>query len=145
MATWPPQRIRAFSVTRTVRLEHNMPIALFKSATPVFTVEDLPAALDYFQHKLGFDTAWTWGTPPDRASVRRDSVEITLSKRGLVDSHGPSRVFIQISNIDDYYATILKTGAPIDVPLDDREYGMRDFHLTDPSGNRISFGQPINV
>ncbi|MFZ1771257.1 MAG: VOC family protein [Caldilinea sp.] len=94
---------------------------------------------------LGFAVAWTWGTPPDRASVSRDNVEITLSKRGLADSHGPSRVFIQISDIDDYYATIRKAGAPIDVPLDDREYGMRDFHLIDPSGNQISFGQPIKI
>ncbi|MBK8797742.1 MAG: VOC family protein [Anaerolineales bacterium] len=68
-----------------------------------------------------------------------------MSKRGLADSHGPSRVFIQISDIDDYYATIRKAGAPIDVPLDDREYGMRDFHLIDPSGNQISFGQPIKI
>lgn len=122
-----------------------MPTASFKSVTPVFTVEDLPAALDYFQHVLGFAVAWTWGTPPDRASVCRDNVEITLSKRGLVDSHGPSRIFIQITDIDDYYATIEKAGAAIDVPLGDREYGMRDFHLIDPSGNQISFGQPINI
>lgn len=53
--------------------------------------------------------------------------------------------FIQLSDIDDYYATIQKAGAPIDVPLDDREYGMRDFHLIDPSGNQISFGQPIKI
>ena len=122
-----------------------MPTASFKSVTPVFTVEDLPAALDFFQRVLGFSVAWTWGTPPDRASVCRDQVEITLSKRGLIDSHGPSRVFIQVSEIDDYYAAIKKSGTPIEVPLDDREYGIRDFHLIDPSGNQISFGQPINL
>jgi predicted enzyme related to lactoylglutathione lyase len=118
-----------------------MPLPQFKSVIPVFTVDDLPAALDFYQRVLGFSVAWTWGTPPDRASVQRDNVEITLSQRGVVDSHGPSRIFFQLSGIDDYYAEIQDAGAQIDVPLDDREYGMRDFHIVDPSGNKISFGQ----
>lgn len=115
----------------------------FDSVTPVFTVNDLPAVLKFYEQILGFNVAWTWGTPPDRASVCRGNVEITLSTRGLVDKHGPSRVFIQLTDIDKYYDTIKSSGIAIEVPLGDREYGMRDFHLIDPSGNQLSFGQMI--
>ena len=118
-----------------------MPSPSFDSVTPVFTVDDLSAALDFYVQDLGFSIAWTWGTPPDRASVRRGNVEIMLSTRGLVDMHGPSRAFIQLTGIDDYFEAIIGAGVEINVPLGNREYGMRDFHLIDPSGNRLSFGQ----
>lgn len=122
-----------------------MPSPSFDSVTPVFTVNDLPAALEFYEQKLGFNVAWTWGTPPDRASVCRGNVEITLSTRGLIDMHGPSRVFIQLTDIDEYFDAIKSSGVEIEVPLNDREYGMRDFHLVDPSGNHLSFGQMITV
>jgi predicted enzyme related to lactoylglutathione lyase len=122
-----------------------MPTVSFDCVTPVFTVDDLSSALEFYEHKLGFSVAWTWGTPPDRASVRRGNVEITLSTRGLVDEHGPSRVFIQLTDIDDYFNSVVASGAKIDVPIGDREYGMRDFHLIDPSGNHLSFGQMIAI
>jgi len=101
----------------------------FESVTPVLTVDDLPVALDFYENKLGFRIAWTWGTPPDRASVLRDGVEITLSKRGLIDIHGPSRLFIQLTEIDRYFESLRNSGVEFVVPLGDREYGLRDFHL----------------
>lgn len=113
----------------------------FTSLTPVFTVDDVAAALDHYTRVLGFTVAWTWGEPAERAAVRRDGVEIMLSRRGTADDHGPSRAYVQVRGIDALHATMAAAGAAIEVGLGDRGYGMRDFHIVDPGGNRISFGE----
>lgn len=49
---------------------------VLEAAVPVLSVEDLAAALEYYQRVLGFQLAWSWGEPPHLASVCRDRVEV---------------------------------------------------------------------
>ncbi len=73
----------------------------------------------------------------------RDDVEITLPKRGLVDTVGPLRLYVRLVDID--FDEMCSSGVEVDVPIGERAYGMRDVHLTDPSGNHLSFGQAIAI
>jgi uncharacterized glyoxalase superfamily protein PhnB len=45
--------------------------------------------------------------------------------------------------IDSYYEQIRAAGAEIAVSIDDRPYGLRDFSVRDPSGNRLDFGEVL--
>ena len=48
-----------------------------------------------------------------------------------------------VPNVDDIYAGMLSSGAVIEHPLVDNPYGMRDFSIVDPDGNRYTFGTDI--
>jgi len=115
--------------------------SVFESMAAIFQVRDFAEALAFYPEVLGFEVGWTWGDPPGYASVCRDRVEINFGAPQQGQGIVPSGIYIAITNIDSYYARIQARGAEIAVPIGDRDYGMRDFTVVDPSGNRLSFGQ----
>jgi hypothetical protein len=50
-------------------------------------------------------------------------------------------VYIQLSGVDAYFAELQERSVEASEP-GDRPYGMRDFELIDPDGNRLAFGEP---
>jgi len=112
-----------------------------QSVSPILSVDDLPRAIEFYRSTLGFDLAWSWGSPPEIAAVCRDNVEITLTQRADARPAGASHIYLGISGVDAYYARLEQAGARIVVPIGDRQYGMRDFRIADPSGNELSIGQ----
>ena len=113
------------------------------SVSPILSVTDLAHSIDFYRHSLGFDLAWSWGEPPDIAAICRDSVEIMLIQRADAKPPGASHISLLASGIDAYYSSLVDAGIPVVVPIGDRPYGMRDFRISDPSGNELSFGQVI--
>jgi len=113
------------------------------SVAPILSVLDVPAALDWYQRVLGFEVAWTWGEPVGLASVCRDAVELMLGKRGESGAPGPSQVYVRLTGVNAYYEQLRAAGATIRVDIEDRVYGLRDFSVTDPSGNRIDVGEVL--
>lgn len=118
-----------------------MESAKFVSVSPIFTVHDLAQAIEFYRYTLGFDLAWSWGTPPHIAAVCRDNVEIMLTQQADAKPVGASHAYLSMSGIDDYYTMLERAGVNIVVPIGDRLYGMRDFRVADPSGNELSIGQ----
>ena len=112
------------------------------TAVPILCVRDLERALQYYRDTLGFEVGWTFGTPPELASVCRDQVEFNLSKTPE-DEFQLTRVYVHVHDVDAYYHLIVAAGARATYPLEDRHYGMRDCRMEDPDGNQISFGSPI--
>jgi uncharacterized glyoxalase superfamily protein PhnB len=107
---------------------------------PIFQVSNLQRGIDFYTRVMGFEVAWTWGEPPDRASLCRDSVEITLeTERSPVPSHA----YIQVAGIDAYFTRVTAAGAKVVYPLDDRFYGMRDGRISDPDGNHLGLGEAL--
>ena len=114
-----------------------------ESVSPILSVSDLAESMHFYRNVLGFDLAWSWGEPPAIAAVCRDSVEITLTRRADAKPAGAGHIYLGVSGIDGFYASLVAAGVAIVVPIGDREYGMRDFRIADPSGNELSIGQPI--
>jgi uncharacterized glyoxalase superfamily protein PhnB len=112
-------------------------------AIPIFVVRDLDEAMRYYREKLGFTIGWTWGDPPDRAGAELDDIEIQLVGPGLPDLHGRSVVYCHMVGVDEYYAACRARGAVIAMELGARPWGVRDFRVIDPSGNRIGFAEII--
>jgi len=115
----------------------------FDDVTPILSVDDVDAALAWHEGALGFARAWTWGEPVELASVCREHVELNLGLRGKVGPPGPSQVYLRVAPIDAVWALVQAAGAEIVTPIGDRAYGMRDFSIRDPSGNRLDFGEAI--
>lgn len=117
----------------------------FELAAPVLAVTDLTFALAFYRDVLGFGVDWTWGSPPEMAAVSRDSVELHLSAppEGAEGCEAPrSRVYCFIRGVDRYAAAVRERGGEILHEPADQPYGMRDFDIDDPDGNRICFGEP---
>jgi catechol 2,3-dioxygenase-like lactoylglutathione lyase family enzyme len=110
---------------------------------PVFAVSDLVAAIDFYRDKLGFALAWTWGTPATRAGVRLDRIEIQLDCAGGGAPPGPSVVYCHMVGVASYYAACKARGVPFALELGERPWGMVDFRVVDPDGNRIGFGSQL--
>lgn len=107
---------------------------------PIFQVSNLQRGIEFYTRVMGFELSWTWGDPPDRASLCRDAVEITLEvEANPILSHA----YIQVEGIDAYFTRVTSAGAKVLVPLSDRVYGMRDGRVADPDGNHLGLGQAI--
>lgn len=52
-------------------------------------------------------------------------------------------VYCQMRGIDAYYADCVQRGALLVSEIADRPFGVRDFRVSDPSGNHIGFGEPL--
>jgi uncharacterized glyoxalase superfamily protein PhnB len=115
--------------------------ATLEGVVPILAVRNLQAAIEYYTVVLGFNVAWEWGDPPYLASVFRDHVELNLSQVDPAAEVAPSRVYFQVLDVDAYYSQVTAAGAAVDVALDERPYGMKDFRILDPSGNELSFGE----
>jgi catechol 2,3-dioxygenase-like lactoylglutathione lyase family enzyme len=115
--------------------------SVFESLSAIFSARDLPEALAFYTDVLGFDIGWTWGDPPSYASVCRDGIELNLGPPREGETLAPSSVYIVVTEIDAYYARLQARGIVALVEIGDRPYGMRDFTVDDPSGNKLSFGQ----
>ncbi len=46
--------------------------------TPILSVRDFAAAMQYYTDKLLFDNLWTWGDPPSFGAIGLGAVEIFL-------------------------------------------------------------------
>ena len=137
-----PKVARLTGRPEVLRRQDTEPMKI-QSISPIFSVTDLAQSIDFYRQVLGFDLAWSWGEPPNIAAVCRDSVEIMLIQRADAKPVGASHTSLVVSGIDDYYSTLVDSGVTVVVPIGERPYGMRDFRISDPSGNELSFGQVI--
>ena len=110
---------------------------------PVLAVDDLSADVRYYVNQLGFSLDWTWGEPPVRAGLVRDGFELQLVSDRRFAPSCPSRIYFLVRDVDAYYTECVERGVEIDLPLEDRSFGMRDFRVVDPSGNVLAFGQAL--
>ncbi|HXB43051.1 MAG TPA: VOC family protein [Puia sp.] len=109
----------------------------------VIHVSDLNRALNYYTAILGFVEDFKLA---EYAGLVLDHVCIHLSgpaNPGMKKTPGNAHFCIECVDVDAYYDDILKKGALVVVPLEDRFYGMRDFAVNDHDGNTLVFGSVI--
>lgn len=115
-------------------------VAKFEAVTPRLPVSDVEEALRFYVNQLGFVLGWTWGKPLTHANVCRDSIALDLIA-SPADRQGTAMAYIQLSGVDAYLSE-LKGRNVVLSDIGNRPYGMRDFEVVDPFGNRLAFGEP---
>lgn len=112
----------------------------FKAVTPRLPVSDVEKTLEFYVDKLGFQLGWKWGEPTTHANVCRDAISLDLI---LVpaERQGTAMAYIELAGADVYFSELKKRNVSSS-DIGDRPYGMRDFEVVDPSGNRLAFGEP---
>ncbi len=115
---------------------------------PVFLVEDVRRAAEYYRDRLGFSLTEYFGEPPAFTIVRRDAVRIALRRVGDVKG-GSNRArntegfdaYIWVSDIDALYEQFLTNKAPVSGPPELQVYGIRELWIRDLDGYVVTFGQ----
>lgn len=110
----------------------------FYQGAPLLMVSDVAATADFYRNVLGFRT--DPGTESaDYCVVWRDNAAVHLSS-GDSPSNGV-RIFFWVRDVNALHAEVLARGATIEVPIETRSYGVRDFSIQDPNGVSLVFGQ----
>jgi uncharacterized glyoxalase superfamily protein PhnB len=103
-------------------------------------VRDVPAAVDFYTKKLGFNFGFTWGEPETTfAGVNLGDVQIFL-EQGEPNS---SMLNFVVGNADELFEHQKANGVEVVQPPEDRHYGLRDYTIRDLAGNYLSFGHYI--
>ncbi|MGE5537671.1 MAG: bleomycin resistance protein [Gemmatimonas sp.] len=114
----------------------------FTGSATVFAVADVVRSVAHYRDTLGFDVEFTWGEPPVYAGVERSGVLIHLQAADGA-RRGPGAVYVFCRDVDALHAELAARGARVILAPNDYDYGMRDFTIADPDGNRLSFGMEI--
>jgi hypothetical protein len=96
----------------------------------------------FYIELLGFEPGWKWGSPVSHANVCRDSISIDLI--AVPSGSRPALAYVRIPDVDAYYAELQKRSVQTG-DLADRVYGMRNFEVVDPDGNRVALGESLEV
>lgn len=119
-------------------------IPVFCGAAPVFVVQDVAASVQHYCAVLGFEAVFTYGEPVFYGGVERGDVTIHFqAARVTTRMPGQGAINIFVTEVDALYATLTANGARLLNAPADRAYGMRDFDVDDPDGNRLTFGMGI--
>jgi catechol 2,3-dioxygenase-like lactoylglutathione lyase family enzyme len=107
---------------------------------PMLPVKSMPASIQFYQ-KLGFSVErrndeWGW------AMLRFDECRLMLDQsiNGHPDAPRQFVVYLYPDDIVEYHQQLRRSGLILD-DLDVTFYGLTEFRLDDPDGNRLWIGQ----
>ncbi len=127
------------------------------SVEPFIKCSDMTRSLAFYSELLDFDV----NLPPDPdpaafmskyAQLVRDGSIVHLSAHAGDGVYG-SVVYIRVGNVDDVYTATVDRGLPIVdddespgiyMQLTDQTWGMREFAVRDPDGNKVKYGQLLS-
>lgn len=113
--------------------------------TPMLRTLDLDASVAFYTDVLGFtcrahNKEWGW------ASLARDAVEIMLATPNAHEDHTASAftgsLYLRSDDVDGEWQR-LKDRARVCYPIEDFDYGMREFAIYDNNGYLLQFGQEL--
>jgi catechol 2,3-dioxygenase-like lactoylglutathione lyase family enzyme len=128
------------------------------AVAPELFVPDVDASLRFYVDTLGFRLVRT--DPPGEgphtfALLMLDNAVFMIAHESLAgDATRPRsgerrgrgiHVRIMVPDVDAVYERVRAKGVRIRVPIDDRDYGLRDFIMEDADGYDLRFASPLPV
>jgi len=121
-------------------------MASILASAPQFLVEELNAALTFYEQRLGFARDFVY--QGFYASVSRDQAVIHLKCAPALEAERAHRrsgehldAYLAVSGVQELYQEFVRRGARITKPLEQRPWGTRDFHVEDPDGYILCFSE----
>lgn len=106
---------------------------------PVLPVDLVSAAAEHYRTVLGFGVNHL---QEDIAVMERDRITLLLVPRRK-EIPGPAECYCYVRDADTLAAELRQAGAQVESDPVSRPWGLREFSVVDPGGNRITFGQPF--
>lgn len=97
----------------------------------------------WYKDKLGFDITFKWEDPPSYVVTHKDdSISIHFSKTEKVDLQ-PCMISIFCYDVDAVHEELSENNIDRISAPETQDYGMREFDVFDPWGNRITYGMYV--
>jgi predicted enzyme related to lactoylglutathione lyase len=122
--------------------QRDMPPRLVRQcekALPELPVDDVAAMVRHYCDVLGFSINYQ---QHDTAVLERDAVSVVLIARTPKHT-GIGSLYCYVHDEDALHAELAEAGAAVAGAPVSQPWGLREFVVHDPAGNRISFGQPF--
>jgi uncharacterized glyoxalase superfamily protein PhnB len=103
---------------------------------PELPVEDVERAQRYYRDILGFEIGWLYPGKGIGAVSRGD---VVIFFRRTDPPFAPTVHWVFAEDLDESYAELKGSGANIVEPLEMKPWGLRQFTVADPDGNRFYF------
>jgi len=108
---------------------------------PELPVDDLAKSVSFYRDRLDFEVAFEWDPI---AGVQRGPVLIHLVPHGDPASPHPRSFRVDVRGVDALHDELQRQSViDPEEPLESKPWGMRQFGIIDPSGNRIVFAEPV--
>ena len=115
----------------------------FGRTAPTVPVSDIDRALEFYCGLLGMEKTFENGDPVGFVILVRDHAEVHLTLSPGHKGSTTNLLHLKVDDADALYQHLEASGARIIKGLRDQEYGLRDFIVADPDGNRLDVGQPL--
>jgi uncharacterized glyoxalase superfamily protein PhnB len=107
---------------------------------PELPALSIKAALDFYEHKLGFRVAAQM-PGGEYAIVERNGIAIHLFL-DVARKHSPAGLHIFTNELEGLRDEFLERGARLSQDIARKPWGTRDFRLRDEYGNELKFTEP---
>jgi uncharacterized glyoxalase superfamily protein PhnB len=111
---------------------------------PMLPVRSMPLSVKFYCHMLGFEVEqrnddWGW------AMLRFDECRLMVDQsiNTHPDAFRDSILYLYPEDIVEYHQQVRSNGLTLP-ELETTFYGLTEFRIDDPDGNRLWIGQPIN-
>ena len=138
-----------------------MPDAKIRGPVLVLITEDIQRSIAHYRDTLGFELAGSMPeVEPTWCLMKRDQTRIMFlgshhhddevghehegDDHGHVHAPAISSLYFYPDDIDTLWDEF-KDKVEIEHPLEDMDYGMREFMIRDPNGYTLMFGSPISA
>jgi catechol 2,3-dioxygenase-like lactoylglutathione lyase family enzyme len=116
-----------------------------KRISPMLAVANMEETIGFYQEVLGFTAIMK---SPAYSIVERDGQTIHFQKAASEEAmnwvRGHTEIYIEISGIHPLWEHVKSFKSRYKIKdLFDRDYGMTEFHISDPNDCLIFVGQPI--
>ncbi len=117
----------------------------FERTVPILRMFSLEKAKEFYLDFLDFKIDWEHRFEKDAPlymQISRGPVVLQLSEH-FGDGVPGSAVYIYMKGLDDFHRVLNEKNYRHARPgILDQTWGMREINLTDPSGNKLRFGEP---
>jgi uncharacterized glyoxalase superfamily protein PhnB len=116
--------------------------------TPMLETEDLKKTVKFYTDILGFECTGLYPekNEPFWACVRKDDVEIMFTARNehstVEKPTMTGSLYFHPDQVDEAWEQ-LRGKATIEYPIENFDYGMREFAIQDCNGYLLQFGQEV--
>jgi uncharacterized glyoxalase superfamily protein PhnB len=114
--------------------------------SPVLRYRDAAAALDFLESAFGFRRVADYRDDDGNVahaelSYGTGMVMVSGARDDMYGPHtGQGWAYVVVDDADAHYEHARQAGAEILRPIEDQDYGSRDYSARDPEGNIWSFG-----
>jgi len=125
----------------------------FMPIEPFLRCSDIKNSLNFYTNFLDFKVAQAPDPDPEAfmsmyACLKREESFIHLSQHAGDGVFG-NVIYVRVKSIDEIYSAFINNGlksqekSGITLEPVEQTWGMKEFYVADPDGNRIRFGQQI--